>query len=104
MSSVKDIDDKFMSRWTRPDVLVGRPINPFATTSSQTRSSSFFEDLLKPEISVTTKLGSEYQGNIVDTKFEQTTNFDNYTVQTNPKAGFILHKHGRIEVEHTREK
>lgn len=103
-SSVRDIDNKFTSRLTRPDKLVGRPVNPFATTSSQTAKSSRNEDVLKPEVSATTKLGAEYQGNVVDTKFEQVVTFDTYSVRTNPKAGHKLHSTGRMTVEHTREK
>lgn len=60
--------------------------------------------MLKPEISYTTKLGTEYQGLVVDTKFEPEVKFDRYSVQTNPKAGYKLHSTGRMEVEHTREK
>lgn len=103
-STVRDIDNKFTSRLTRPDKLVGRPVNPFAETSSKTPKSSSSEDKLKPEISATTKLGAVYQGNVVDTKFEQAVSFDRYTVQTNPKAGYRLHSTGRMAVEHTREK
>ncbi|CAM9104390.1 unnamed protein product [Sphacelaria rigidula] len=103
-STVRDIDNKFTSRLTRPDRLVGRPINPFATTSSQTPKSFSSEEQLKLEISATTKLGAEYQGNVVDTKFERQVSFDRYTVMTNPKAGYKLHTTGRMPVEHTREK
>lgn len=103
-SSVRDIDNKFTSRLTRPDLMNGRPVNPFATTSSQNPKSSFFEDLLKPEVTATTKLGAVYQGHVVDTKFEEHVKFDRYTVHTNPKAGYKLHSTGRMEVEHTREK
>ena len=104
MSSVNDIDDKFTSRRTRPDQLLGRPVNPFAKTASQTRSSSFFEEMLRPEITTTTKLGAEFRGHVVDTKFEPTIKLDNYAVQTNPLAGHRLHTTQRIVVEHTREK
>lgn len=103
-SSVRDIDDKFTSRLTRPDKLNGRPVNPFAKASSQTPSSSSSEDMLKPEISTTTKLGAVYQGHVVDTKFEQSVHFDNYSIQTNPKAGHKLHSTNRMPVVHTREK
>lgn len=103
-SSVRDIDDKFTSRLIRPDKMSGRPVNPFATTSSKTAKSSAFEDVLKPEVSATTKLGAEYQGNVVDTKFEDVVSFDDYTISTNPKAGHKLHTTGRMTVEHTREK
>ena len=103
-STVRDIDNKFTSRLTRPDTLVGRPVNPFAQASSQTPKSSSSEEKLKPEISATTKLGAEYKGNVVDTKFEPAVSFDRYTVETNPKAGYRLHTTGRMAVEHTREK
>lgn len=104
-STVQDIDDKFTSRLTRPDKMTGgRPINPFATTSSQTPKSSFFEDMLKPEVTATTKLGTVYQGHVVDTKFNQDVKFDRYSVQTNPKAGHKLHTTTRMQVVHTREK
>lgn len=103
-STVRDIDNKFTSRLTRPDKMTGRPVNPFATTSSQTPKSSFFEDLLKPEVTTTSKLGAVYQGNVVDTKFEQAVWFDRYTISTNPKAGYKLHSTARMDVEHTREK
>lgn len=104
MPTVNDIDNMFTSRLTRPDKLVGRPVNPFATASKQTVSSSRFEDTLKPEVTATTKLGAVYQGNVVDTKFEQVVKFDRYSVQTNPRAGYKLHSTGRMNVEHTREK
>lgn len=105
MSSVKAIDEKFSSRRMRPDhQLLGRPVNPFAKTSSQTRSSTFFEEMLKPEISATTKLGAEYRGHVVDTKFEPSIKLDEYAVATNPLAGHKLHTTRRIVVEHTREK
>lgn len=104
-STVVDINNKFTSRLTRPDKLTGkRPVNPFATTSSKTPNASFFEDMLKPEITATTKLGAVYQGHVVDTKFGQNVKFDRYSVQTNPKAGYKLHTTGRMPVEHTREK
>lgn len=103
-SSVRDIDNKFTSRMTRPDKMTGRPVNPFATASSRTAKSSAFEDILRPEVTATTKLGTEYQGNIVDTKFEDVVRFDNYSIQTNPNAGHKLHTTSRMKVEHTREK
>ena len=103
-SIVRDIDNKFTSRMTRPDKLSGRPVNPFAETSSKTPKSSSSEEKLKPEVSSIAKLGAVYQGNVVDTKFEEVVSFDTYTVQTNPKAGYRLHTTGRMAVEHTREK
>lgn len=104
-STVRDIDNKFTSRLTRPDKLTGRPINPFATSQAPKNSSfASSQEKLKPEISATTKLGAVYQGNVVDTKFEQAVSFDRYTVMTNPKAGYKLHTTGRMAVEHTREK
>jgi hypothetical protein len=101
---VNDINKMFTSRLTRPDKLVGRPINPFATTSSHDNKSTFFENMLKPEVTSTTKLGAVYQGQVVDTKFEDAVRFDVYAVQQNPRAGLKLHATGRMKVEHTREK
>jgi hypothetical protein len=103
-SSVRDIDNKFLERMVRPDKINGRPINPFATTSSKTAETSFREALLKPEITTTSKLGSIYNGKVVDAKFPEAVSFDTYTVHTNPKAGYKLHSTRRMEVEHTREK
>lgn len=104
-STVRDIDNKFTSRLTRPDQMTGgRPINPFATTSSKTPKTSFFEDMLKPKITAATKLGAVYQGHVVDNKVEPGVKFDRYSVETNPKAGYKLHTTGRMPVEHTREK
>lgn len=103
-SSVRDIDNKFLARMVRPDTMKRRPVNPFATTSSMTPKTSYAEDLLKPEITATSKLGSVYNGRVVDTKFSEAVSFDVYTVHTNPKAGHKLHSTRRMEVEHTREK
>jgi len=107
MSTVDDINNKFTGRMVRPDKSVGvaeRPVNPFAVKSSQNKDSTFFESLLKPEITSTTKLGADYQGHIVDTKFEDSVRFDGYTINQNPKAGHLLHSVSRLDVEHTREK
>jgi len=104
MSTIDDINNKFTERMIRSDKGSDRPVNPFAVKSSQTKDSTFFESLLKPEMTSTTKLGAEYQGHIVDTKFEDTIKFDGYTINTNPKAGHLLHSVTRLDVEHTREK
>lgn len=104
-STVRDIDNKFISRLTRPDRMTGdRPINPFATASSKTPKSFVSEDMLKPEVTGTSKLGAVYQGKVVDTKFVPAFKFDRYSVHTNPKAGYKMHTTGRMPVEHTREK
>lgn len=103
-SSVVDIDNKFLARLVRPDALRKRPVNPFATASSMTPQTTFKVEQFKPEITATSKLGSIYNGKVVDTKFEQAVSFDAYTVDTNPKAGYKLHSTRRMEVEHTREK
>jgi len=104
MSTIDDINRQFDGRMTRSDKTIDRPVNPFAVKSIQDKNSTFFESLLKPEITSTTKLGADYQGHIVDTKFEDTYKFDGYTVNTNPKAGHLLHSVTRLDVEHTREK
>jgi len=105
-SAVNDINEMFDKRLTRPDKqLPGRPINPFAVPSSHTKNTKFLETLFRPEIAETTKLGAEYQGHIVDTKFEDTVLFDTrYFVDPNPKAGMIKFTPNRLKVEHTREK
>lgn len=99
-----DIDRKFGSRLTRPDMLVGRPTNPFAKTSSHSSTSMSIESMLKPSISLPPKLGAEYNGHVVDTKNDETYILDTYTVKAHPKAGYKLHSIGRLSVEHTREK
>jgi len=104
MSTIDDINNKFTQRMIRSDKVSDRPVNPFAVKSIQDKNSTFFESLLKPEMTSTTKLGADYQGHVVDTKFEDTYKFDGYTVNTNPKAGYLLHSVTRLNVEHTREK
>lgn len=104
-SSVNDINDMFGKRLTRPDKqLPGRPVNPFAVTSAHTKTTKFLETLFRPEVSETAKLGAEYQGHIVDTKFEDTVLFDSRYFVDNPKAGMIKFTPNRLKVEHTREK
>ena len=104
MSSVDDINNMFTKRMSRTDRSSERPVNPFAVKSTLDKNASFFEALLKPEMTAVTKLGAEYQGHIVDTKFEDSVRFDGYTVSQNPKAGHLLHSTTRLQVEHTREK
>lgn len=99
-----DIDRKFGSRLTRPDMLVGRPTNPFAKASAQDNTSREMENALKPSISLSNKLGAEYKGHVVDTKNEETYVLDTYTVNAHPKAGYKLHAIDRMNVIHTREK
>jgi len=103
-NTVDKINDKFTQRLTRSDREVGRPVNPFATTSAQDKQSSFFEALLKPEISSMKTVGAIYRERVIDTKVDDTLKFDGYHVFTNPKAGHLLHSTGRLELEHTREK
>ena len=99
-----DIDRQFGSRLTRPDMLVGRPTNPFAKPASHDNQSTFFENLLRPAVSMSNKLGTVYNGYVVDTKNEETIVLDTYTVSAHPKAGYKLHSVDRMSVEHTREK
>lgn len=104
MSSVDEINNMFTQRMTRTDQKSERPVNPFAETSTRDKNTSFFEALLKPEMTTVTKLGAEYQGHVVDTKFEDSVRFDGYTIAQNPKAGHLLHSTTRLQIEHTREK
>lgn len=104
LSTVQAIDDKFRSRLTRPDKLMGRPVNPFATLGSQNSNTKNIEALIQPKIFTTNKVGAEYNGNIVDAKFGKSVHFDGYSVLTNPSAGHVLHSTKRMKIEHTREK
>lgn len=104
MSSVDEINNMFTQRMSRTDKRSERPVNPFAEKSTRDKNASFFEALLKPEMTTVTKLGAEYQGHVVDTKFEDSIRFDGYTIVQNPKAGHLLHSTTRLQMEHTREK
>ncbi|AAR26932.1 FirrV-1-B57 [Feldmannia irregularis virus a] len=104
-SAVEDIDNTFFDRLTRPDRHVGRPVNPFAKISSQTVHSIVKEsDALRPEITAFQKLGTEYQGRVVENRESGGNYLETYTVQHNPKAGLKLYATQRMPVEHTREK
>ena len=103
-STVNDINDKFDQRLVRTDNKHARPVNPFAKVSSQDSVAKFRENLFRPQVSETMKLGNVYQGHVVETKFEDTVLFDERSVHTNPKAGLIKFTPNRLAVEHTREK
>lgn len=104
-SGVSAINSKFDERLQRMDKFGGKTvINPFAVVRPEPK----MESEIKSEVSSTKKLGAVYTvygvEQVVDTKFEDTTLLDTYTVRENPKAGHIKFTPGRLEVEHTREK
>jgi len=103
-SSVNDINAMFDKRLTRPDKQVSRPVNPSTATSTHTQNTAFLEVLFRPKIEEPAKLGVEFRGHIVDTKFQDVTLLDYRSIESNPKAGHFRHTTNRLEVVHTREK
>ncbi|ACH46819.1 unknown [Feldmannia species virus] len=105
-SAVHDIDAKFLDRLSRPDKAHSlRPVNPFARISSPTLKSIVSGDALKSEVSATAKLGTEYQGKIVEKSIgDGGLYLESYSVRDNPQAGKKIHTTNRMTVEHTREK
>ena len=105
MSAVEDIDNKFFDRLSRPDRHLGRPVNPFAKISSPSARHVVKEtNDLRPEITSFQKLGTEYQGRVVENRTNGGVYLETYTVQENPKAGVVKYTTNRMTVEHTREK
>lgn len=104
-SGISAINSKFDERLKRMDKFGKKNvINPFAVVRPEPK----MESEVKAEVSSTPKIGAAYTFHgveqIVDTKFEDTTLLDTYTVRENPKAGHVKFTPSRLEVEHTREK
>lgn len=106
-SAVHEINNAFTQR-LEPIAGLGasRPINPFASTGKQTWKTKCDEMKVRPSVRLTEKLGSQYKGNVIDTKDDDSVRLDTYSVSENPKAKAKVTRHStaRLRVEHTRER
>lgn len=106
-SAVHEINSAFTQR-LEPIAGLGasRPVNPFATTGTQTSQTKKDELKVRPSVTLPWKLGSQYKGNVIDTKDDDSVRLDTYSVSENPKAKAKVTRHStsRLRVEHTRER
>lgn len=105
-SAVNDINSAFNKRFS-PIVKLGvadRPTNPFASTGTQNAQTKLDEMKVRPSVTLPGTLGSQYKGNVVDAKNDESILFDQYYIGENPKVNTRKHTTGRLEIEHTRER
>lgn len=104
-SAVHDINSAFNSRLV-PLAAVGssRPINPFASTGVQTSKTKSDEMKVRASVTLPGTLGSQYKGNVIDTKSDDAILLDTYTIGENPNAKTNMHSTTRLQIEHTRER
>lgn len=104
-SAVHEINSAFNDRLV-PITTVGssRPINPFASTGVQTSETKRDEMNVRSSVTLPGTLGSQYRGNVIDTKSDDSVLLDTYTIGENPKAKTTMHSTTRLQVEHTRER
>lgn len=104
-SAVHEINSAFNDRLV-PITNVGssRPINPFASTGVQTSETKRDEMNVRSSVTLPGTLGSQYRGNVIDTKSDDSVLLDTYTIGENPKAKTTMHSTTRLQVEHTRER
>ncbi|CAM9209629.1 unnamed protein product [Pylaiella littoralis] len=104
-SSVNEINSAFNRRLV-PIAHVGasRPVNPFASTGTQTSRTKREEMKVRSSVALPGTLGTQYQGKVVDAKNDDAVRLDTYTVRENPNASTTKHTTSRLLVEHTRER
>ena len=104
-SAVHEINTAFTQR-LQPMASVGarRPVNPFASTGKQTSKTKRDEMKVRSSVTLPGRLGSQYKGNVIDTKNDDSVRLDTYTIGENPKSGITKHSTARLHVEHTRER
>ncbi|CAM9101269.1 unnamed protein product [Ectocarpus sp. 12 AP-2014] len=104
-SAVHEINNAF-NRRLEPMTGLGaaRPINPFASTGVQTSRTKSDEVKVRPAVALPVTLGSQYKGNVIDNKNDDSVRLDTYTIAENPKKRTTMHSTSRLKVEHTRER
>lgn len=104
-SAVHEINTAFNQR-LKPMSGLGatRPVNPFASTGVQTSKTKSDEMKIRSSVTLPGTLGSQYKGNMIDVKNDDSVRLDTCTISENPKKGNTKHSTSRLQVEHTRER
>lgn len=104
-SAVHEINSAFNQRLV-PIANLGssRPVNPFASTGTQTSDTKRQEMKVRSSVALPGTLGAQYKGKVVDAKNDDAVRFDTYTIRENPLSKTTKHTTSRLLVEHTRER